>query len=109
VRANCFAVRLPRDPIFDYAVNITPEPRPRAIKEQIFQLLEQHPTISPHTRFIAHDKIGRIVSARQLDPYQPRLEVEIIHRFEGATPAHPTTYMVEITLIRTLDPRDFTR
>jgi eukaryotic translation initiation factor 2C len=109
VRANCFAVRLPRDPIFDYAVDITPEPRPRAIKEQIFQLLEQHPTIAPHVRFIAHDKIGRIVSAHQLDPYQPRLEVAVVHRVEGAPPASATTYVVEITLKDVLDPRDLTR
>ena len=109
MRANCFAVRLPRDPIFDYAVNITPEPGPRAIKGQIFQLLEQHPTIAPHARFIAHDRSGRIVSARQLDPYQPRLEVAIVHRPEGAPATSATAYVVEIALKDVLDPRDLTR
>jgi len=105
VRANFFAVRLPKKPIFDYTVKITPDPG-LGIKKRIFQLLEQHPRISPHARFIAHDKSERIVSARQLE--QP-LEVTINHYDEGAPLATAKPYQVEITLKATLDPQDLTR
>lgn len=104
MRANFFAVRLPKKPIFDYAVKITPDPG-RGIKERIFQLLEQHPKISPHARFIAHDKSERIVSSLQLE--QP-LEVKIDHYDEGAPPNNTKPYEVEITLKHTLDPQELT-
>lgn len=99
-RANFFVVRLPKNPIYDYAVKFTPDPG-RGIKERIFQLLEKHPKISPHMRFIAHDKSERIVSARKLD--QP-LELKINHYDEGAPPDSAKPYEIEITLTNTLDP-----
>jgi len=105
VRANFFTIRLPKNPIYDYTVKITPDPG-RGIKERIFQLLERHPRISPHTRFIAHDKGERLVSARKLE--QP-LEVTIDHTDEGAPPATAKPYQVEITLRYSLDPQQLTR
>lgn len=106
MRANFFAIRLPKDIIYDYKVKITPDPG-RGIGERIFQLLERHPRISPHARFIAHDKTERLVSARELE--QP-LEVTIDHTDEGAPPDTARPYQVEITLKRDrLDPQQLTR
>ena len=81
---------------------MTPDPR-RSIKERIFQLLEQHPKISPHAHFIAHDKGERIVSAYQLE--QP-LELSVDHYDEGTPPANAKPYKVEITLRNILDPQE---
>ena len=107
VRANFFTIRLPKDPIYDYKVEITPNPGLGRVKERIFHLLERDPKISPLARFIAHDKGERLVSARQLE--QP-LEVTINHTGEGAS---PTTvgrpYQVEITFVNILDPNGLTR
>ena len=105
VRANFFSVRLPKDPIYDYTVKMTPDPG-RGIKERIFQLLERHPKISPLARFIAHDKGERLVSARELE--QP-LEMTINHTDEGAPATNAKPYQVEITLRHTLDPQQLTR
>lgn len=105
MRANFFAIRLPKDIIYDYKVKITPDPG-RGIGERIFQLLERHPRISPHARFIAHDKSERLVSARELE--QP-LEVTINHTDEGAPPATAKPYQVEITLRYRLDPQQLTK
>lgn len=107
VRTNFFAVRLPKGPIFDYTVEITPDTFMRSEKDRIFQLLEQHPTISPHVPFIAHDKSSRIVSARELE--QP-LEVQISYTNEEAPPtAVARPYQVRITFCKTLDPQQLTR
>jgi len=107
VRTNFFAVRLPKGPIFDYTVEITPSPSMRREKDRIFQLLEQHPTISPHVPFIAHDKSRRIVSVRELE--QP-LEVQINYTDEEAPPtAVARPYQVRITFCNTLDPQQLTR
>lgn len=105
MRANFFTIRLPKDPIYDYTVKITPSPG-KSIKERIFQLLERHPKISPLARFIAHDKSERLVSARELE--QP-LEVTIDHTDEGAPAASGKPYQVELTLKHTLDPNQLTR
>jgi hypothetical protein len=106
VRANFFPIRLPNDPIYDYTVMITPDTGMRRIRERIFQLLERHPRISPHARFIAHDKSQRLVSARGLE--QP-LEVTIDHTAEGAPPTTARPYRVQITLRGILDPQNLTR
>lgn len=105
MRANFFVVRLPKDPIYDYTVKMTPDPG-RGIKERIFQLLERHPRISPHARFIAHDKGERLVSARELE--QP-LEMTINHTDEGAPPGNARPYQVEIILRNPLDPQQLTK
>lgn len=105
MRANFFAIRLPKDPIYDYTVKITPDPN-RWVKERIFQLLEQHPTIAPFARFIAHDKGERLVSARELE--QP-LEVTINHTDEGAPASTAKPHRVELTLRHTLDPNQLTK
>jgi eukaryotic translation initiation factor 2C len=106
VRANFFTIRLPKDTIYDYKVKITPDPGSEGVKRRIFQLLEQHPRISPLARFIAHDKSERLVSARELE--QP-LEVTIDHTDEGAPAASAKPYQVELTLREALDPDQLTR
>ena len=107
MRANFFAIRLPKDPIYEYTVRITPDPGwRRAIKERIFQLLERHPRISPLAPFIAHDKCERLVSARRLE--QP-LKVTVDHTEEGAPAAPAKRYQVELTLRHTFDPNQLTK
>lgn len=105
VRANYFTIRLPKHPIYDYTVKISSDPG-RGIKDRIFQLLEQHPKISPHVRFIAHDKNQRLVSVRELE--QP-LEITIDHRDEGAPADTARPYQVTITLRDKLDPNQLDR
>lgn len=86
-------------------VKITPDPD-KETKERIFQLLERHPRIFPFSRFIAHDKSDRLVSARELE--QP-LEVTINHTEEGAPAENARPYQVELTLRYILDPAQLTR
>lgn len=105
MRANFFTIRLPKDPIYDYMVKITPDPT-KGVKERIFQLLMQHPSVSPFARSIAHDRSDRLVSSRELE--QP-LEVTIAHTDEGAPAANARPYQVEIMLRDTLDPNKLTR
>lgn len=106
MRANFFTISLPKNPIYDYTVKITPDP-PKGIRGRIFQLLEQHPKISPLARFIAHDKNDRLVSARKLD--QP-LEVTINHTDEGAPPITAKPYQVELKCRdHILDPNQLTK
>ena len=105
MRANFFVVHLPKDTIYDYNVKIMPD-HGKDVKERIFQLLERHPKISAHTRFIAHDKTERIVSVRELE--QP-LEVVIDHTDEGAPPTTARPYKVEITFRERLDPQQLAR
>lgn len=105
VRANFFTIRLPKDPIYDYTVKITPDPN-KWVKERIFQLLMRHPRISPLARFIVHDKSERLVSARQLEL---PLEVTIDHADEGAPAASAKPYQVKLTPRDTLDPGQLTK
>jgi len=71
LRANFFAIKLPKGPIYDYVVEIDPPPPSKkqggdGLRARIFQVLEQQAKFVPHLSYIAHDKSQRIVSAREL-------------------------------------------
>ncbi|GJE99955.1 Piwi-domain-containing protein [Phanerochaete sordida] len=109
LRANFFALRLPKDlTIHDYEVVITGQPKEdvrRARKARIFDLLESSPECAPFRDHIAHDKSARLVSAKKLpQPFQ----VAILFFEEGA-PApgnNAPVYTVEVKYIRTLNKRE---
>ncbi|KAI0084517.1 ribonuclease H-like domain-containing protein [Irpex rosettiformis] len=102
LRANFFALRLPKKMLlYDYEVKVAPDVRgPR--KARIFELLEGSPECSPYVSFIAHDSSQRIVSTRQLP--QP-LAINITYTDPGQTQPSPkaSVFNVKITFVRPLD------
>ena len=109
LRANFFAVHVPKTPIFDYSVQITPDAdvKSQPMRARIYQLLEQTPQMAPYRGYIAHDKRARLVSARQLE--QP-LNVQFQYHDEGE-PLRPKakSLNVEITFVRQLDTSELTK
>ena len=124
LRANFFAVKLPKGPIYDYVVEIDPPPPSKkkdgkdtvGIKARIFQVLEQQAKFIPHLSYIAHDKSQRIVSARELP--QPLVitvtlddgpqQSQPLQQQGGKTqrkkgPKSPETFAVNIKFERKLD------
>ena len=61
LRTNFFAVKLPKIPIFDYVVGISPQTDINRLKTRIFQLLERSSAVNPHLPYIAHDQSQRLV------------------------------------------------
>jgi hypothetical protein len=108
LRANFFAVRLPKGPIYRYTVEITPKQALGARKARIFQLLERSPLCQPHLGYIAHDKSERLVSARKLP--QP-LDIQVRYTdYDGVpVPADAMTYQVSITFLDELKMDELTK
>ncbi|KAF9530114.1 argonaute-like protein [Crepidotus variabilis] len=112
LRANFFAVRLPKGPVFDYVVEIAPTTDINRIKGRIFQLLEMSNELQPHVPYIAHDRSQRLVSSRKLpQPNDNALVVPI--RFYDADEKGPgpksVMYNVSIKFERELDPGQMTK
>ncbi|KAF6752684.1 QDE2 protein [Ephemerocybe angulata] len=108
LRANFFAVRLPKGPVYRYTVEITPKKGLGDRKARIFQLLERSPLCQPHLPYIAHDKSERLVSARKLpDP----LDIQLRYTdFDGvAVTADSPTYVVSVKFLDELKAQDMTR
>lgn len=109
LRANFFALKLPpKFAVYDYEVAISPKADLRGPrKARIFELLEGSPECAPFRGYIAHDRSGRLVSARQL----PQPLTATIKFFEEGAPG-PTerspTYNIEINFTRTLEGREIT-
>jgi eukaryotic translation initiation factor 2C len=128
LRANFFAVKLPKGPIYDYAVEIDPPPPAKnkegdGLKSRIFQVLEQQAKLVPHLSYIAHDKSQRIVSARELpqplvitvslddahQQYQPAPRQQGGKGQEKKAQKAPETFAVNIKFERKLDMSHLTQ
>lgn len=102
LRSNFFPIRLPKGPIYDYNVDISPKTDIKRLKIRIFQLLEQTPMCTPHLPYIAHDRSQRLVSARKL-PQPLDIQVPFYEEEETAPRAGATVYTVSIKFERELD------
>ncbi|KAH6904888.1 QDE2 protein [Coprinopsis sp. MPI-PUGE-AT-0042] len=105
LRSNFFAVRLPKAPIHNYTVEITPDKSLGNRKERLFQLLERHPVYKTHASYVAHDKSERLVSARQLP--QP-LDFEVVYKDYDDTD-DSQAYVISVKFDKVLDISDLSR
>jgi len=71
LRANFFPVKVPRGPLYEYDVSISPTAGTaiRRVKRRIFQLAEQSPDwVNAGLRgVVAHDHSSKLISANQLN------------------------------------------
>lgn len=107
LRANFFALRLPKSSMYDYSVEFNPTTDINRLKTRIFALLEQVPAYKEFISHIAHDGSSRLVSARPLP--QP-LNIAVPYYEEGASPKRgDKVYTVSIKLTRKLEPNQITQ
>ncbi|SJL06473.1 uncharacterized protein ARMOST_09812 [Armillaria ostoyae] len=94
LRANFFAVKLPKGPLYEYEIKIEPGTFLNKRKDRIFQLLEASPQVRPKLGHIAHDRSSRLVSSVKL----PDLTVGVPFFEEGQNgPPHDAiTYHISI-------------
>ncbi|GJE86301.1 argonaute-like protein [Phanerochaete sordida] len=89
LRTNFFPVKVPKGPLFEYDVKITPEVAVKRVKRRIFQLAEQTPGWASNglKGCVAHDHAAKLIAAKALP--QP---LEIVVPFsdeEAEIPAKP--------------------
>ncbi|KAG5725156.1 Protein argonaute-2 [Termitomyces sp. T112] len=106
LRANFFPVKIPKRPLYEYEVTISPTNRTamRRVRRRIFQLAEQssdwrHKGLQGN---VAHDHSSKLISAKKLD--QPlRVKVAFFDEDEdGPTPNGPE-YTLTIQYSRDID------
>lgn len=108
LRANFFALKLPKGPIFDYNIEISPKTDINRLKKRIFELLELSPMCAPHLPYIAHDHTQRLVSAREL-PQPLDISVPFYDDHETEPPPGAKVYTVSIKFERQLDVGSMTQ
>lgn len=105
LRSNFFAVRLPKAPIHNYTIEITPDKSLGNRKARLFQLLERNPLYRVHASYVAHDKSERLVSAKPLP--QP-LDFEVTYSdYDDTQPGE--LYMISIKFDKVIDIADMSR
>jgi eukaryotic translation initiation factor 2C len=102
LRTNFFAVKIRKEPIYDYTVTIEPTTDIRRLKTRVFQLLEQNPMVQPHIPYIAHDSSQRLVAAKKL-PQPLHVPVKFYEDNEKGPGPKAKVYTVSIKLERELD------
>ncbi|KAG0692978.1 ribonuclease H-like domain-containing protein [Suillus ampliporus] len=110
VRANFFATKLPKGPIYDYHVEITPSTDIKRIRARLFLLLEQsnQQGWKEFVPFIAHDRSERIVSAKKL-PQPLDVQIQFYDEGEAGPNARSKTYTFAITHTADLDIAQLTK
>ncbi|KAJ2919770.1 hypothetical protein MD484_g671, partial [Candolleomyces efflorescens] len=106
LRANFFPVKVPKGPIYEYDVAITPKAKElaRRIKRRIFQLAEATPewTSKGLKGVVAHDHSAKLVAAKPL-PQPLTIEVQYYDENEEPPAKGGKRYTMEITYIQPLD------
>ena len=108
LRANFFAMTVPKGPVYDYVVEITPNTDINNIKQRLFNLLEQSDLCRPHLSYIAHDRNQRLVSAKKL-PQPLDIQIPFYEEHERGPAQDAKVYMMSIRLDRELDTNQLTR
>ena len=105
LRANFFPVKVPKGPLYEYDVSISPTAGTaiRRVKRRIFQLAEQTPDwASAGLRgVVAHDHSSKLISARQLPPLSIR--VPFYDEDEQGPQPGGKEYTLTIEFIQTID------
>lgn len=98
LRANFYPVKIPKGPLYEYNITISPAAgtAQRRVKRRIFQLAEQSADWSRHglAGAVAHDYSSKLIAARKLsDPLTIRVAF-----YEEDEQGPPTTGGKEYTL-----------
>ncbi|KAF9467546.1 argonaute-like protein [Collybia nuda] len=102
LRSNFFPVWLPKGPIYDYTIEISPKVSKKESKLRLFQLLEQSPLCTPYLSHIAHDRSQRLVSAQKL-PQPLVIQVPYFEEEDAAPSPDADVYTISIKFERELD------
>jgi len=103
LRANFFALESMPDMIYEYIVQITPEPKsqkPR-VKRRVLALFEQTPQLRPYNNDIAHDGAQRLIASTQL-PDEITDTVLFYEEGDSRPPRDADEYSVTITFFKEL-------
>jgi hypothetical protein len=103
VRANFFSLECKLDTVYEYVVQIVPEPKSQKarVKRRVLALFEQLPEVQPFANHIAHDSAQRLVAAQAL----PEPLSGTVFFYEEGSPRPPRdadTYTVEVTFSKEL-------
>ncbi|KAG1779924.1 Piwi domain-containing protein [Suillus placidus] len=102
LRANFFPVKLPKGPLYDYHVEITPSTDIKRIRARLFELLVQsdQEDWKQFVPFIVHDSSQKLVSAKRLP--QP-LDVQVQYYEEGEAGPNARSKTYTFAIIHTID------
>jgi eukaryotic translation initiation factor 2C len=103
LRANFFALESMPDMIYEYIVQITPEPKsqkPR-MKRRVLALFEQTSELRPYINDIAHDGAQRLISSKPL-PDEITGPVLFYEEGDPRPPRDADEYNVAITFFKEL-------
>lgn len=103
LRSNFFAVRVPRGPLCEYDVKISPAVSVRRVKRRIFELLEQVPEYQRFRGGVAHDFSAKLIAVRRLPE---NTNFTVTYSEEDDSPAARSAkkeYVLEMNYIQDMD------
>ena len=110
LRANFFALEHLPETIYEYVVQITPEPKsqkPR-VKRRVLALFEQLPDLRPFVNDIAHDGAQRLVASKPL-PEPLHGIVVFCEEGDARPPRDADKYTVEVSFFKELSTEPLKR
>ncbi|KAI5116017.1 hypothetical protein M0805_004388 [Coniferiporia weirii] len=102
MRSNFFPVKIPRGPLSEYDVKITPPVTVRRVKRRIFELLEQQADYARFKTGVAHDFGAKLIASKRL-PQPLTFNVAYFDEDESKPRENGKTYAVEIIFIQDID------
>jgi len=112
LRTNYFPVKVPKGPLFEYDVQITPGVAIKRVRRRIFQLAEESPD---WTRLglkgkVAHDHSAKIVASQELSPSGQSLSIRVNYYDEDETPSpNNKEYILTLNYVQPIDTNNLVR
>lgn len=108
LRSNFFAVKIPKGPLYEYEVRISPNTSVRRVKRRIFELLEEVERYAPFKRLVAHDFGAKLIAAKKL-PQPISFDVTYYEEDDGGPSENSKTYNIELSYIQDIELSVLTR
>jgi hypothetical protein len=78
IRANHFAIKIPKGPFYEYKIYFKPEVAIKRVRKRLLQILEDSPQFAQFKNYVAHDGSEKLVAARKLpSPNNGTLDVTV--------------------------------
>ncbi|KAH9474635.1 Protein argonaute PNH1 [Psilocybe cubensis] len=104
LRANFFPVKMPKGPLYEYDVSISPSTSIKRVKRRIFQLAEQTPAWAAQglRGSVAHDHSAKLISSKTL-PQPLAIRVPFYDEDESGAKPGGKEYTLTFTFTQNID------
>lgn len=102
LRANHFALKVPKAPVFEYRISFQPAVTIKRVRKRLLEILDATPEFQKFKAFLAHDASEKLIATRKL-PQPLEFTVKLFDEDEDRANERSKTYLISIAFIKEIN------